>query len=149
MSITYYMLLAFPNIFQKCGRKNISLIYIFLTRIQYCALYLQKFDLRISDSMLFIPGFTPSFLPSLKNLHCQYQYIPPFCKMKRRLHPKILREAKNVIQSYWETAPREDLIFHTQTPPRTALKQVTDVTVQTLNCKVKRRRRIQVCTFRL
>jgi hypothetical protein len=54
----------------------------------------KKLELRFSDSMLFIQGFTPSCLPSLKNLHCQYQYIPPFRKMKRRLHPKILREAK-------------------------------------------------------
>jgi len=123
---------------------------IFLTRIQYCALYFQKLDLRISDSMLFIQGFTHSLLPALKNLHCQYQYIPPFRMMKRRLHPKILREAKNVIQRYRETAPPEGLTLHTQTPQCTALQQVTDVTKQTLDFKGKSKsRRNEVCSLRL
>jgi hypothetical protein len=42
--------------------------------------------------------------------------------MKRRLHPKILGKAKNVIQRYRETAPPEGLALHTQTPWSTALQ---------------------------
>jgi len=98
--------------------------------------------------MPFIQGFTPSLLLSVKNLHCQYQYIPTFRKMKRRLHPKILREAKNVIQRYRETAPPEGLTLHTQTLQCTALQQVTDVTKQTLNFKGKSKSRWnEVCSL--
>jgi hypothetical protein len=67
--------------------------------------------------MLLIPGFTPSFLPSLKNLHCQYQYIPPFRKMKRLLHPKILREAKKCHSKLLGIGASGGLnISHTNTP---------------------------------